>query len=348
VIWTEKRPKGPNTNLVKLARGAWAARVRLKLPDGRSSERERTCTTKTEARRLRDEMYAAYNTLAFEIVAGTDSPSVPDREPLTLRALSEKCRDVWWPAKGRSADIADQYFQKIETYCYPVLGEDRLISTITPDDWDAILLSLHYVVSERYGPLSSSTIRKVKACLSSALSCAVARKYLDVNPIKGLPYNPNPLAESDRLGTNAEALPDEEAPAKRMLSDKEALAILAKAKGTLAYPMIVLPLGFGLRIAEALAVKWSDIDAESGELKVRFQVKRRKNTRSDGESPKTKSVLERVAVLKSKSGKWAYWPFGQTVSRTGSNPTPFQFCGTLGYFSGNLSQFYVRARYLFA
>ncbi len=313
MIWTEKRPKSPNANLVELERGSWAARVRLKLPDGRAFERERTCQTKTEARRLRDEMYAAFNTLALDIITAESVPDVPEREPLTLKVLAEKCRDEWWPAKGRSPDISDQFYQKIQTYCYPVLGEDRLISTITPDDWDAILISLHGVVTERYGPLSSSTIRKVKACLSSALSCAVTRKYLDLNPIKGLPYNPNPLAEADRMGKDAESLTDEDAPAKRMLSDAKAKQILAKSKGTLIYPMVVLQLGFGLRIAEALAVRWSDFDSDTGELKIRYQVKRRKNMRTSEGLVKTKSILERVAILKSKSGKRDIFPFDDAV-----------------------------------
>lgn len=43
---------------------------------------------------------------------------------------------------------------------------------------------------------------------------------------------------------------------------------------------------------------------------------------------------------------WEYWPFGEVKARTGSNPTPFTFAGTLGYFKDAVSKLtYVRARY---
>jgi RHS repeat-associated protein len=45
---------------------------------------------------------------------------------------------------------------------------------------------------------------------------------------------------------------------------------------------------------------------------------------------------------------WQYWPYGEVASRTGTNPTPLQFGGTLGYYTGILNQLYVRARYYLA
>jgi len=45
--------------------------------------------------------------------------------------------------------------------------------------------------------------------------------------------------------------------------------------------------------------------------------------------------------------RWEYWPYGEVVSRTGTNPTPLTFVGVLGYFQDVLSKlFYVRARHL--
>ena len=45
--------------------------------------------------------------------------------------------------------------------------------------------------------------------------------------------------------------------------------------------------------------------------------------------------------------RWEYWPYGEVVSRTGSNATPLTFLGVLGYFQDVLSKlFYVRARHL--
>jgi hypothetical protein len=44
---------------------------------------------------------------------------------------------------------------------------------------------------------------------------------------------------------------------------------------------------------------------------------------------------------------WTYWPYGEVRTRTGTNPTPFTFCGIIGYFQDLLNNFsYVRARFL--
>jgi RHS repeat-associated protein len=44
---------------------------------------------------------------------------------------------------------------------------------------------------------------------------------------------------------------------------------------------------------------------------------------------------------------WTYWPNGQVRTRTGTNPTPHTFCGTVGYHSDLVDNLtYVRARLL--
>jgi len=300
--WIEKRPKNPDANIKKTVEG-WNVRVKFLLPNRKVFDRHASASSRTEARKIRDDFYAAFNDGALEIFAEAERSFLPpDRPQLTLQQLATKCRDEWWPARGRSADIADQYYQKIATYCIPVLGADKPIDQITPDGWDSILQHLGSVTTQFSKPLSASTIRKVKACLSSALSCAVSQKYLLVNPLRGLPYNPNPLSEADRLGSSVEEIADDEAPAKRMLSDEEARELLKASKDSIIRPMIVLQLAFGLRIAEALAVQWSDFDWQKKTLKVRYQVKRRKNPKWKVGSGEPRSLLQRVKYLKSKAG----------------------------------------------
>ncbi len=43
---------------------------------------------------------------------------------------------------------------------------------------------------------------------------------------------------------------------------------------------------------------------------------------------------------------WDYWPYGEAVHVTGTNPTPMQFVGTQGYYASNATKTYVRARLL--
>lgn len=44
------------------------------------------------------------------------------------------------------------------------------------------------------------------------------------------------------------------------------------------------------------------------------------------------------------SDTWEYWPYGELRVRTGSTPTPFQYVGTLGYYTDLTGNVYVRAR----
>lgn len=41
---------------------------------------------------------------------------------------------------------------------------------------------------------------------------------------------------------------------------------------------------------------------------------------------------------------WEYWPYGEVRTRTGSTTTPFQYVGTLGYYTDLTGNVYVRAR----
>src|SRR5437868_1907263 len=56
-----------------------------------------------------------------------------------------------------------------------------------------------------------------------------------------------------------------------------------------------------------------------------------------------------VALLdntQAQTDTFAYWPYGEVRTRTGTTATPFQFVGTQGYYLDSSSKAYVRARYL--
>jgi len=309
MVWAEKRPKNSDANLKKVGTG-WYVRLKVALPNGRLFDRDGQATSKGEARVIRDDLYKTYNVLSREILGQQEQEREEAAAGMTLRELAEKCRDDWWPTKGRSPEIAEQYFQKLRDYVYPVVGETKPIRDIQPEDWDQVLAHLLEQSTNRKKPFSQETIRKVKACFSSALSCAVVHKKLSLNPIKGLPYNPHPLAEADRMGIDIEELEDD-GPDKRTLTVAEVAMLLRASEGTLLYPVVILQLGFGLRIAEALAVRWGDFDFLNGELRVRAQAKRRRNPAWQPEmadkryagSKVPKSILQRVGILKSKAGR---------------------------------------------
>src|SRR5258705_12120206 len=53
-----------------------------------------------------------------------------------------------------------------------------------------------------------------------------------------------------------------------------------------------------------------------------------------------------VALLdntQAKTDTFAYWPYGEVRTRTGTTATPLQFVGTAGYYPGSASRPYVTA-----
>ena len=47
-----------------------------------------------------------------------------------------------------------------------------------------------------------------------------------------------------------------------------------------------------------------------------------------------------------KTSETTYWPYGEVRTQTGTNPSPWGFCGIWGYLQDAAARLYVRARYL--
>jgi hypothetical protein len=74
-------------------------------------------------------------------------------------------------------------------------------------------------------------------------------------------------------------------------------------------------------------------------------------TRGGVESDYVSDPLGSTIGLMNSAGtmtdRWEYWPYGEVVSRSGSNPTPLTFLGVIGYFRDVLDKLlYVPARHL--
>jgi len=73
----------------------------------------------------------------------------------------------------------------------------------------------------------------------------------------------------------------------------------------------------------------------------------RSGVESDYVSDPLGSTIGLMGVTGTMTDRWEYWPWGEVVSRTGTNATPLTFLGILGYFKDVLDKlFYVRARHL--
>ena len=58
------------------------------------------------------------------------------------------------------------------------------------------------------------------------------------------------------------------------------------------------------------------------------------------------STLALLDNTQTKTDTFAYWPYGEVASRTGTTPTPLQYVGNKSYYRDNASRTYVSARVL--
>ena len=57
------------------------------------------------------------------------------------------------------------------------------------------------------------------------------------------------------------------------------------------------------------------------------------------------SVIKTTDTSGNVTSTTTYWPFGEVRSQTGTNPSPWGFCGVWGYLTDAVSRMYVRARH---
>jgi integrase len=143
----------------------------------------------------------------------------------------------------------DDYRSKTRLWLIPLLGEHR-IDRLKPDHVDRA-----YGAMFEAG-LSSSTVLKIHRILSRALSVAVKREVITRNPTKLVePPAPN----------NTEVQP---------LSRDEARRVLRAAEGLRNGARWSVALALGVRQGEALGLRWSYIDLESGTVRFWHQLQR--------------------------------------------------------------------------
>ncbi len=56
------------------------------------------------------------------------------------------------------------------------------------------------------------------------------------------------------------------------------------------------------------------------------------------------SVIQTRDEVGNQTSSTTYWPFGEVRTSSGTNPSPWGFCGVWGYYKDAASRLYVRAR----
>jgi integrase len=159
-------------------------------------------------------------------------------------------------SKGIRDVTRREYRRDLEQHVLPLIGARRRLVDLTPRHIADVVAAL-----SRQG-LADRTVRKVIAPLRACLATAVEEGLIPSNPCTGV-----------RLPVRLQVEEDDDAPARR-LTDDELAAVLDAAAPEWADLLVLLALT-GLRISEALALRWKDVDLGAGQplVKVRRAVR---------------------------------------------------------------------------
>lgn len=171
----------------------------------------------------------------------------------------------------RSQGTLDLYRQRFATHIEPIIGRRRA------EDLRAEHISAIYT-RQRQDGLKPWTIKGTHTVVSALTSFAVHRGYIGTNPLQRLSRIETPTANAEREA--------------RRLSDEEVRRLCEAATGR--YRPIILTLAWtGLRVSEALALRWEDVDFDGRELRVRFQL----DQEGRSKRPKTRAGTRAVPLL---------------------------------------------------
>ena len=200
---------------------------------------------------------------------------------LWLSKLDDMVRDG-----RRSPGTVETYRRQLKNHILPALGEVRLGEATTP--------LVDKVIGAIKVKVSPATAKSCRSVISGVMGLAVRYGAVTTNPVR----------EVDRI----EARPKKE---PRALSTAERRALLeqlqadVKARRHDLPDLVFFMLATGVRIGEALATLWSDVDLESGTVQINSTLVRvkgqgllRKGTKSRAGERTLPLPMSAVAVLR--------------------------------------------------
>ena len=260
--------------------------------EGTIFERKRTITLKDGTTKVLTKWYG-------EIIIGTDAQGKRQvlRETADKRATvqawmieqlaeREETGRLTEPSKQTLGNFLDDWLTKIVAhtkkrtthfnytgivtrYLVPGLGHIQL-SKLTPDHLVDLYHNLRKKGLRAKDGLSEQTVRHVHAVLHAALKSAKKRGLVKLN-----------------VADHVEA-PEVPKYKHTVLTTQQAQKFLTVAKQDRLYPLFVVLIQCGLRIGEALALRWSDLDFENGTLNVAQRVANLSGT-LDFDEPKSET-----------------------------------------------------------
>ncbi len=253
---TKKRGQNEGT-IFQRSDGYWVSRISLGYDTGKGTRKQRTFygKTKEEVRRKLTEAQRG-NDLGLNV-----KPESQTVGKFLSTWLEDVARLRVRPSTFRS------YEQILRNHLIPGLGRIQL-QKLTPKDIQEFLNAKH---SEG---ISSEHLRRV---LRAALSQAVKWDLVPRNVATLVVAPKRPKHEFAYLEPDA------------------ARKFLEAAKGHRHEALFTVALSVGLRLGEALGLKWDDIDLQNGSLSVRRQLQRRKG-KIEFSEPKTAKARRTIPL----------------------------------------------------
>jgi integrase len=209
--------------------------------------------------RTRAEVVKKLKTIQRQI---DDGLPTPDASLTVSQLLARWYDDVLRHQVSESA--SSNYKSVADNHIVPTLGRKKVV-TLTPLDVDRLL-------SQKLDSgLSPSTVRRIRAVLSQALSQGI-RWGVVVRNVAALSQSPK--------------VPRREG---RTLTPQQARSLLESLKGHRNEVLYALMLSTGLRRGEALGLQWKDFDPDSGVLLIRRSLKREGGVLTVGDTKTSKS-----------------------------------------------------------
>ena len=172
---------------------------------------------------------------------------------VTVDAYWQRWRAGPLLSPDRKAATIELYTGVMRTHVLPAIGTMRL-SRLSAGDVEAMLAGMVRQRDSKHGkvgdPVSGQLRRTAFTVLQLMLSTAVRDGVASRNV----------CADLDR--------PKVDTPEADYLTPAQLSAVLAALSGHRLEPLIVLLAGTGIRIGEALALRWEDLDLDRGQLRI--------------------------------------------------------------------------------
>lgn len=270
-----RRDNGSGT-FVKRSDGRWMGKIMVgHTPEGKPSFLYSYGKTETEAKRKLKVKIQEHNDKRG---ATTDIISVKRWFELWLENTMKPT------LKPKSYDIKKRC---VDRFIVPHLGGMK-VEQVTSGDVQALINDM---IKDNY---SYSQIQKVYNTISQRYRQAIEERQLTYNPAVGV-----------KLPKNLKN--QEEMQSAKAMSKEEVKKLLARAYekypcGTPIYPradLIVLLLQTGMRVGEALALTWEDVDLEEGFISINKNLVTVTNEDKTKINPKTNKPFSRITIIQS-------------------------------------------------